>query len=109
MITILYTQTFLRNSLILSGHADYAEHGSDIVCSAVSAITATLAGYLANHNGGEGSVADLNSGDSYVSTQRDAKTDVAFDMAVIGLMQIADKYPDNVQVYITAIGGDMWE
>jgi len=37
MITIKITD----NSIEIEGHADYAEHGSDIVCSAVSAVLQT--------------------------------------------------------------------
>ena len=38
MITVLVTP----NKIHLSGHANTASHGSDIVCSAVSALTLTL-------------------------------------------------------------------
>lgn len=38
MITVLITP----NKIHLSGHANTAPHGSDIVCSAVSALTLTL-------------------------------------------------------------------
>jgi len=33
--------------VIISGHANYAPEGEDIVCSAVSALFYALAGYLA--------------------------------------------------------------
>lgn len=29
---------FYKNGLVVSGHADYAEHGKDIVCAGVSSI-----------------------------------------------------------------------
>lgn len=47
------------NSIVIEGHADYAEHGKDIVCAAVSVILQT---------------------------------------AQLGLMSIAEQYPNNVEV-----------
>ena len=37
MITIKIS----KNAIYIEGHADYAEHGKDIVCSAVSAVLQT--------------------------------------------------------------------
>ena len=47
------------NSIVIEGHAEYAEHGKDIVCAAVSVILQT---------------------------------------AQLGLMSIAEQYPNNVEV-----------
>ena len=33
--------TITENSILVEGHADYADHGKDIVCAAVSAILYT--------------------------------------------------------------------
>lgn len=44
MITVLLTP----NKIHVSGHANTAPHGSDIVCAAVSAITLTLISGLEN-------------------------------------------------------------
>ncbi|MGL4589575.1 MAG: ribosomal-processing cysteine protease Prp [Mycoplasmatales bacterium] len=39
--------------IVVSGHADYAEHGSDIVCAAVSALVITIGNQIfLNKNGG---------------------------------------------------------
>lgn len=39
MITIRPFHNKYRTGFVVEGHADYAEHGRDIVCSAVSAMT----------------------------------------------------------------------
>jgi len=38
-ITIDRTKSGLVHSFTMSGHADYAEHGSDIVCAGASAVS----------------------------------------------------------------------
>ena len=43
MITIIYDEKEKDMILQASGHAGYAEKGSDIVCAAVSALMQTLA------------------------------------------------------------------
>lgn len=38
-VSIFKNKNGIITGFILSGHADYAEHGSDIICSAVSVLT----------------------------------------------------------------------
>ncbi|RFU71590.1 ribosomal-processing cysteine protease Prp [Peribacillus saganii] len=38
-VTIEYESTEVISSFTLSGHADFAKHGSDIVCAGVSAVS----------------------------------------------------------------------
>ena len=82
-------------SLLVTGHADYADKGLDIVCSAVSALTQTL---IAN-------VDRLHPGLTHISDGR-ASVDLAevnnediyllMDAFVLGLKQIASQYPKNI-------------
>ena len=46
MIRINYCREEDRHRLTVDGHAGYAEHGRDIVCAGVSAISFALLGYL---------------------------------------------------------------
>ena len=40
-----------NQTMIVTGHADYAEHGKDIVCAGVSALVQTLEMYAIGHGG----------------------------------------------------------
>lgn len=92
-------------SFELQGHADF-DPGNDIVCSGVSAIAYALLGYIENN---QDLITDIYENDScsgFVSVKLsgDAAMTPAFEMAAIGLMQIAKEYPDNVKVSFFAGG-----
>ena len=81
-------------TLILYGHAT----GSEKVCAAISSIVYALAGYLKNievEKGEKPPVIQLKSGfSSFRFSGKEAKS--AYDMAVIGLMQLANQYPKYI-------------
>lgn len=111
MIEIVYRKADNAHSLSLRGHAGY-HAGNDIVCAGVSAIVFSLLGYIDNH-GDEisGLRMHVDGGDTDISCREaGSNTATAFEMAVIGLAQIAKAYPDNVAITISsAIGGDSRE
>jgi uncharacterized protein YsxB (DUF464 family) len=86
----------------VSGHADYAEHGKDIVCSAVSALALT----------GVEALSDLLQCSSVVSSGRvyleyiphGFSDDVNFEARIIldtiktGFALIANQYPQHVNL-----------
>lgn len=85
--------------LKVTGHANYAEHGKDIVCAGVSAITQALESFVENEtlecdisespDGGYSSVYAING---------DERIRAAFDMAFIGMIQIEMAHPSFVTV-----------
>jgi len=88
----------------MNGHAGY-NPGNDIVCSAASAVAYALAGYLHNAEGhnAEGHIDEmygrhLERGDVLLHCHGDECVAAAFEMAYVGLAQIAQAYPDNVTV-----------
>ena len=93
--------------LTIQGHAGYSDAGNDIVCAGVSAIAYTLLGFLDNHSDDIESIsAQVKSGDLCIRCSGGEKVRLAYDMAMIGIQQIAMKYPRHVQVTIhPAIGG----
>lgn len=97
MIKCVYEKNKSGVRLTVNGHAGYAQHGEDIVCSAVSALTETLIARLL----------ELNAKFSYkkepgaveVAMNRvtyDANE--AFRFAVLGMQLIATAYPKNVDL-----------
>ena len=88
--------------LYISGHADYDIRGSDVVCAAASALGFALLDFLEQRdNGGEIDCDWLaESGRLDITATRNAETDIAFELTMIGLCQLERKYPDNVRVTI---------
>ena len=90
--------------LTLAGHADYAEHGADIVCSAVSATVYNLLGWLENHGDElEFIQTDVESGGVEITCEGGSDTAAVFELTVTGLEQIANKYPENVTIHIVGL------
>ena len=82
----------------ISGHAGYAEEGSDIICAAVSAIAYTAIGYFDEKKIG-GKVPQYSIEDGYLKSEIDANSpDPAYavmEAAFIGLKQIEYSYGDE--------------
>ena len=101
MIRIDYRVGDRDHKLTIKGHAEYSDTGNDIVCAGVSAIAFTLIGFLENHRDDIESIgAQRQSGDLRIECVGGEKVALAFDMALIGLQQIAMKYAKHVQVNI---------
>ena len=90
------------NNLILTlyvkGHANYAESGKDIVCSAVSSLCISFANTMLVA-GVEKRCFRMEDGSFFMSAaiaENQAYAEGAFDMAVNGLQMIAERYPDHV-------------
>lgn len=86
--------TFDNGVFTAKGHANYAEHGKDIVCASISMMAYTMAASL------DGNSARLLPGDTEI-TYRDTPD----NRAIIGAMQkgfmlLADSYPDHVKVRV---------
>ena len=84
---------FTQNRLTVEGHAGYAPKGQDIVCAAVSALVYALIGTLEETE----NVAEMVLRPGYAAVEAKKKT-AAFDLVRCGLTQLADRYPDFVQV-----------
>lgn len=104
MIRVNYLREEDTHKLSVQGHAGYATHGDDIVCAGVSAISYALLGFL--HDAGCSiEKAQTASGEMIIECERDCEIDPGFDMAMIGYLQIAKKYPQHVDVYIARTAG----
>ena len=104
MIRVNYLRDGGTHKLSVQGHAGWSQHGNDIVCAGVSAISFALLGYL--HNAGSDiAEAQADSGNLLIECSDGERVTTAFDMAMVGYLQIAKKYPQCVDVYIAAQGG----
>ena len=103
MIQIHYFRNGNDHRLSVQGHAGYDGHGRDIVCAAVSAISFALLGWL-NHAGCDISAAKAEPGDMTIVCRGGEKVQTAFDMAVVGYLQIEKQYPHYINVHIAGDG-----
>lgn len=72
--------------------------GSPQVCAGVSAIVYALAGWLANFGDRERDTVRLESGEAFFDLDSPKEgVKAAFDLAIIGLLQIAKTYPDYLR------------
>ena len=108
MIRARYRSKGMEHRLTVVGHADYDDHGNDIVCAGCSGIVYALLGFLHNQEGADMRLtASVESGETLILWFGwDTAVEAAFEMAVIGLAQIAKRYPEHVAVdYSSAPGG----
>ena len=110
MISVNVIQRRNFCELTLEGHAGYCP-GNDIVCSACSALTQALVGWVLNNPRHIRRLDRLTGysellpggGKGCISATGDRMLRSAFMTAVIGLCQVAVTYPDNVRVHINGV------
>lgn len=89
-------------TLAISGHAGYAEPGSDIVCAGVSVLALTLAAHMTRHADDDDLLRlDMDDGMALCMRPDSPSADeyrVLFAFALEGLELLAGKYPEYVTV-----------
>ena len=103
MVRAVYRRNEYAHSLVVVGHAGYSSEGNDIVCSGVSAIVYSLLGFLHNVSDKDRRMtASVESGENLIFWRGNSEeVNAAFKMAVIGLAQMAQKYPDHVSIELS--------
>lgn len=102
MVRAKYTIDGDKHTLIVLGHANYAEYGKDIVCAGVSALVQALIGWIDNSDCKVECISrDIANNEFVISCRGNEAVEAAFTMAYIGLGQIADSYPDHLQINIS--------
>jgi len=90
-------EAYISNQgFILTGHAEYADKGYDIVCAAISALSQTIA--ISAELNGRGKAYNTS---KWVSFEVDSPSDIQvalFRTLEIGLRHIAKDYPMHLQV-----------
>lgn len=94
---MLKAKFWRKNNKILmykiNGHADYANIGQDIVCAAVSSLYITVTDHLL-------SFSSILAADESILIGSSELEQVLVDVLLDGLEQIAEQYPDHVQVVL---------
>ena len=106
-ITVKY-----KNDEIVSisaiGHADFGNHGFDIVCAAVSTLMATAVNSLTTVAGLKYFIfeSDEETADMYIELPsnlteiQNLKSQVILKTVEVGLNGIANSYPENIKLYV---------
>lgn len=81
-----------------NGHANYAPEGQDVVCAGVSAILDSLAVYVHNTFHANGVEDSRESGRYSLSWTGDDASGQVYKAAMLGLMCIANQFPEHVRV-----------
>lgn len=96
--------TVQQDRITVSGHAEYAEHGRDIVCAAISTLTQNLIASIENLTEDK-IIYSVNPGMVDIC-YRDLSeaSQLLVSSFLIGVDQVAEAYPD----YINIINGMAW-
>lgn len=104
MVRAKYTVDEKTHTLTVLGHANYAEYGKDIVCAGVSSLVQALIAWIEeNFYKAECISVDPKEGEVIISCEGGEDIAAVFQMVTIGLGQIAESYPDHVQIDIIRI------
>lgn len=110
MIRIALRQDERSAQFIISGHAEYAESGKDIVCAGISTLTNTLANMV--RMWADAKLIPLwmiwpddEPHHIYVESGGDPAINAALDSIVTEFCQFGGLYPDHVKVQILDAGG----
>lgn len=99
MISAKYTIDGDKHTLVVLGHANYAEYGKDIVCAGASALVQALIGWIDDSDCNVECISrDSINNEFIISCRGNEAVEAAFTMAFIGLEQIADSYPNHLQI-----------
>ena len=97
MIKISYKKNNLVNEVKILGHADFADYGKDIVCSAVSSIvTTTINNIIALDN--KAITYSANDGDILITNNDSEMASKLLDNMIMMLEDLAKDYPKNIKI-----------
>lgn len=104
MVRAKYTVEDSTHTLVVLGHANYAEYGKDIVCAGISSLVQALIGWIEeNSYKAECISVDPKEGEVIITCEGGEDIAAVFYMAYIGLAQIADSYPNHLQIEVIGI------
>ena len=97
MIKVSIIKENLIKEVKISGHANFADYGKDIVCSAVSSIaTTTINNIIALDN--KAITYSANEGDILITNNDSEMASKLLDNMVMMLEDLAKDYPKNIKI-----------
>ena len=85
--------------ITISGHAEYAAHGRDIVCAAISTLSQVFVASVEELTAAKIKTAQTGGYMEIVIEESTERAQVLLDSFLLGCRMIADEYPDNVRVF----------
>lgn len=85
--------------LKISGHANFAAYGEDIVCAGVSSLAVTIANEIINLDNSI-EAKDNNGLLSITNITDDEKVQLLCNTLVNGIKLIAEQYPKNIKILV---------
>lgn len=86
------------NKISVSGHAEYAEHGRDIVCGAISTLSQVFVASVEELAAAQIKTAQTGGYMEIVIEESTERAQVLLDSFLLGCRMIAQNYPEYVQV-----------
>ena len=91
--------TVQPDKITVSGHAEYAEHGKDIVCAAISTLSQVFVASVEELTAAKIKTAQTSGYMEIVIEESTERAQVLLDSFLLGCRMIADQYPDNVRFF----------
>ena len=92
--------TVQPDKITVSGHAEYAEHGKDIVCAAISTLSQVFVASVEELTAAQIKTAQTGGYMEIVIEESTERAQVLLDSFLLGCRMIADQYPDNVRFFL---------
>lgn len=92
---ILYPIDNYKRGFVIDGHADFGEHGKDIVCSAVSSLSLSV---LLTINKFHKTTYIKKSGFLAVSYEYHRDIEYFMEVLLTGMKQLSYQYPDHITI-----------
>ncbi len=97
MIKISYKKVNIINEIKISGHANFADYGKDIVCCAVSSIvTTTINDIIALDK--NAIKYEVNDGDILITNNDSEMASKLLDNMLRELSELESSYPKNIKI-----------
>ena len=87
-----------KDSISITGHANYSDYGKDIVCASVSSIVITSVEAIAKFNNNSVDINKTNDEINIIIKSHDTITDKLIDNMITCLKEIEKQYPKNIKI-----------
>ncbi len=97
MIKCIVNKDDKVNSVVISGHANYSEYGTDIVCSAVSMLSYAIANKIMLL--GYKNVVNITDNKfEFINNVENSDVNLLLDTLVDGLYMVSDQYAKYIKI-----------